>query len=565
LRLLRLRALGSTLTIASCCLAAAPQLAQAGFGPPAGPTTPPFWQCPAVGKSTSCSFLIDVTGSASNPTVRVFGDPSQEFYDAGHDDEIVAVQNDTNGPLAKLHIGVANSGDNLFGFEGDGLCNPGIGATPTGCPFGGSSNTSDPFDYQGPDMSFEPGYSSDDGTVDFNPPLQPGQYTFFALDAPFDPSQVEVPVNTNDYITTGLSEVGNSSNTGVQAMRSAPGDFTDLGTLNGPNASSATGTFSYKVYSDPSCAQPVGSGGTKTIGTPSDPVGAALPTNAVYYWQATYTPGSGDPNNAVTSTCGTETMTFGTPPSRPSTGVLTNLNIGRGTPSPRFAVALGTAASDRATITGPSAGSATGTVTYAVYSDSACSQQVNAFPLHGDIRRVSGGAAGPSAAVTLPVGTYYFQATYSGDATHAAAQTPCGSEFLVVAKPVVSVPKPTTAQNGTIVNRVTTNLGGTFTVAGQISNAAAVLSRARKCGKGKIRVHGRCVSTRFGFASKSGTVAGTYVIKLVPSRAARRALAAGHTLHVIETVAYVPTGATRPIVKMFRVTVKPPRHKKRRH
>lgn len=518
-----------------------------------------------MGKSTSCSFLIDVTGSSSSPTIHVYGDPHQEFYDSGLDDEIVAVQNDTNGPLSTLHIGVANSGDNLFGFEGDGLCNPGIGATPAGCPFGGSSNTSDPFDYQGPDMSFVPGYSADDGTVSFNPPLQPGQYTFFALDAPFDSSQVEVPVNTNDYITTSLSEVGNSSNTGVQLTRAAPGDFTDLGTPKGPNAASATGSFSYRVYSDPSCTQQVGSGGTKPIGTPSDPVGAALPTNAVYYWQATYTPGSGDPNNAVTSTCGTETMTFGTSPSRPSTGVVTNLDIGFGIPFPRIVVAAGAAASDRATITGPSAGTATGTVTYSVYSDSACSQQVAAFPVHGDIRSVSGGKAGPSAAITLPVGNYYFRATYSGDATHSGAESPCGSEFLGVVNVVASVLKPTTAKNGTITTRVITNLGGTFTVAGQITNAAAVLSRARKCAKGKVRVHGRCVSTLFGFAVKRGTVAGTYVIRLAPSRAARRALAAGRTLHVRETVAYVPMGASRPIVKVFRVTVKPPGHQRRGH
>src|ERR1700682_540288 len=80
-------------------------------GPPAGPTSPPFFQCPAIGLDSTCQFLVDVTNSG--PTVSQ--DASQHFYD-GSDDVTVAIQNDTSAPLASVHLGVANSGDNAFSF-----------------------------------------------------------------------------------------------------------------------------------------------------------------------------------------------------------------------------------------------------------------------------------------------------------------------------------------------------------------------------------------------------------------------------------------------------------------
>jgi spore coat protein U-like protein len=567
----RVRGLGIALTIAAGVLAAAPQLARAGFGPPGGPTKPPFWQCPAVGKSTSCSFLIDITGGPGAQAAHVYADRGQEFYDSGADDEIVAVQNDSSAPLAKLHLGIPNSGDSLFGFEGDGLCNPGVGATPSGCPFGGASNTSDPFDYYGPGMSFEPGYSIDDGTVDFNPPLQPGQYTFFALDSP-NLNGVGIPVgDANDYMTTVLTDTG-GSNSGPQVSQAAPGDFTDQATLHGASsASSANGTINYTVYSDSACTVPVAdatpspnavSGGSVPA---SKPVGAGLATNAVYYWQATFTPASGDPDTPSTSVCGLETMTFGTPPAPATTGVSTALSDGQWT-APSILVGPGIPVSDSAAITGPGASSATGTVTYSLYSDRACTQQVpGAFRPGEDVRQVSGGKAPASAALTLPLGYYYFRAIYSGDSSHAAAASPCGSEVLGVAAPQVAATRPAVKASGTIVNHVEANVGGTISVQGQIANAGALSARARRCGKGKVRVHGRCVSTAFGSVTQKVTKTGVYTLKLSPSAAARRALKAGHTLHVVETITLKPAGTAKPVAKVVRVTVKPPHHKHKSH
>jgi VCBS repeat-containing protein len=666
-----------------CTLGIVPAFASAAFGPPAGPTTPPFWQCPAVGSSTSCSFLIELTGSSTNPTVTVYGDPSQEFYDPGKDDQIVAVQNQTDGPIARLHIGVPGSGDRLFSFDGDGLCNPGLGAIPAGCPFGGAGNTSDPFDYYGPDMSVEPGYTADDGTVDFTPVLQPSQYTFFGLEAPLN-SEVAVPVGAgNDYVSGTLSDAGDPSNHGAQVTRVTPGNFTDQAQLSGVNAASAAGTISYKVYSDPSCnslvadATPAAdtvSGGTIPA---SMPVGAALATNAIYYWQVTFTSNDTTLNSNAVNACGGETMTFGTPPPRPTTGVITTLFDGTHS-GPQLSVPAGTAVTDSARISGTAASTATGTMTYSIFSDSACTTQVDAFPAHGDIRQVATGAAPASAAVTLPLGTYYFRATYSGDVTHAsaigtcgaevlavkqpttlvtalssltkrfgtsatvppgtlltdtatvrlggtpvaatgsvlytlyngardpqctkapaasftgtvvagsavpfrpaslrpgkwlivatytgdsdflAAVSPCGSETVVVVPASLSVGRPKISAGGTITNHVTSNTGGTFSITGAISNASAALARAKGCGAGKVKIHGRCVSNSFGHASLAVTAAGTYVIKLVPNQAARRALGAGRTLRVAETITLRPGDGSAAAVRVVRVTVRGRRHR----
>ncbi|MGH2855749.1 MAG: hypothetical protein ACRDLF_16365, partial [Solirubrobacteraceae bacterium] len=62
-------------------LAFAPGAAASGSpqGPPAGPTTPPFTQCPAIGEDTTCQYLIDVKSTTEPPVI--IEDPSQLFYD----------------------------------------------------------------------------------------------------------------------------------------------------------------------------------------------------------------------------------------------------------------------------------------------------------------------------------------------------------------------------------------------------------------------------------------------------------------------------------------------------
>jgi len=106
-----------------------------------------------------------------------------------------------------------------------------------------------------------------------------------------------------------------------------------------------------------------------------------------------------------------------------------------------ISVSSGTAVTDGATLTDTNAATATGTVTYDVYSDSACTVEVSA----GSPEPITTpGTLPPSSPVTLPVvGTYYWQASYSGDAHNAAATSTCGSETETVVATTGCIPGTT--------------------------------------------------------------------------------------------------------------------------
>jgi hypothetical protein len=153
--------------------------ASASYGSAQGPALPvsaPFQQCPAVYKDTSCGYLIDISDGAQ-PTVLV--DSGIEFYE-GEDDVLVGVQNDSSVPVGSLHLGVPGSGSGSFAFDYDGMCNPRAVPVPAECPFGPGLGPA--YGYWGPDAELTAA-SADDGSVTFPVPLQPGQYTYFALEA----------------------------------------------------------------------------------------------------------------------------------------------------------------------------------------------------------------------------------------------------------------------------------------------------------------------------------------------------------------------------------------------
>lgn len=134
--------------------------------------TAPFTQCPAVGSDTSCGLLVDVTGAG----ISILQDPSQGPYD-GIEDTLVGVINRSGKTLERLSL---VSDTDIFGFDGDGLCFYGV----PGCPFG-------PTGYEGPRTIFG-AISSDyaSGVVEFSPPLEPGESTYFSLEETLTSSQV---------------------------------------------------------------------------------------------------------------------------------------------------------------------------------------------------------------------------------------------------------------------------------------------------------------------------------------------------------------------------------------
>ncbi len=77
-----------------------------------------FTECPAVFDNTGCQYLITV----NNGTETVLNDPNQGPYE-GADDSLIGVLNNSSSPVSELPLAVP--GSDLFGFDGDGICDAG--------------------------------------------------------------------------------------------------------------------------------------------------------------------------------------------------------------------------------------------------------------------------------------------------------------------------------------------------------------------------------------------------------------------------------------------------------
>jgi hypothetical protein len=124
-------------------------------------------------------------------------------------------------------------------------------------------------------------------------------------------------------IVTSLSADGQSG-TNLNAPFGTA--VTDTATLSGTNASTATGTVTYDVYSDSGCTTfaPGGEGTAEPITTPGtlpDSSPYTVTAASTYYWQASYSAGDDPLNESSMSTCGSEQVTafdpLGPPPPTP--------------------------------------------------------------------------------------------------------------------------------------------------------------------------------------------------------------------------------------------------------
>ena len=116
---------------------------------------------------------------------------------------------------------------------------------------------------------------------------------------------------------------------------------------------------------------------------------------------------------------------------------------------PSITVPAGTIGeTDRATVTGANATSATGTMTFGLFSKSSCAASSQVF--NGGTSAVTGGVAfSPGVAKVLAPGTYYWQALYSGNATNVPAASACGSEVLTIV-PAASIGGGATSNGSTV-------------------------------------------------------------------------------------------------------------------
>jgi hypothetical protein len=264
-------------------------------------------------------------------------------------------------------------------------------------------------------------------------------------------------------------------------------------------------------------------------------------------------------------------------------------------------VPAGTPITDSATVVGASpAGTATGKVTFTVYSDPHCQ-----LPVAGQAQSVSLiTASATTSPIALPAGTYYFQAQYFGDANNEPGLSACGSEVLTVApinppiekhKPIVleetgeiewevEFPEPGEVEfegevlEGAELARVhgTSLLASAIPTAAEGSQTAFATahkhkskskSKSKRCKKGFVKKHNRCVSrapVHFGAGKLAIATPGAYKLHIKPTGTVLAALKKGKKLHVRVKLVFTPDLTAVHITETSSVTLhlKKKRHKK---
>jgi hypothetical protein len=533
-----------------------------------------------VGADTGCEWGIDVTevnGSGAGTRDVINQDADQGPYDAV-EDVLVVVENDGTKPLSTLALGFEGSHSELFGFDGDGICSGYLPSPP--CPFDTGPGATG---YEGPRTTFTVGATTDFGTVNFSPALAPGEHTYFSLE--LAPNTILTDSNVNNFVST-LQSAPDQSPAQYVAVNGGV-DVTDTAKIVGPHGvaefggdGTAGGAVVYKLFPDKLCQQaPVYTSSPKAVAAgvaaASDPVGASLPAGR-YYWQVEYSGDGGAPkhNTSSVSLCGNEVLDIG------GTVVTTKLSSSL--------VPSNTAITDSAVVDGASPpGTATGTVTFTINSDSGCQH-----PVPGQSQTVSltSGAA-TTTPIVLPPGTYYFQASYSGDAKNAPGVSVCGSEVLTVMQP-----SPPNSQFTPVGNpQVNTKTGqivvigqfpapGTATASGVVTQGATLArvrtalaalaeaarkKKSKRCKRGFVRKHKRCVNNApavYGTIVNTIPAPGTYELVINPSSRVLKALKAGKRLEVVVSTTFQNRAGGTPVTHVQDVSVKlkkPKRH--RRH
>jgi hypothetical protein len=230
----------------------------------------------------------------------------------------------------------------------------------------------------------------------------------------------EIEIVAPPSLTTSLSGESKTGET-LEVQNSA--EVSDTATLHAENPSTATGTVTYMIYSDSECTELVANAGEVTLES-----GGKIPSSnketlaaGTYYWQAVY---SGDSRHkAEISVCGSEVEVVAD-----ATSITTSLK-GEEKSGETLEVQEQTPVTDTATLHGTNAATATGSVTYNIYSASECEDLVASA---GE-ETVASGSVPPSSEESLPAGTYYWQAVYSGDSNNQPSTSTCGAEVETVA------------------------------------------------------------------------------------------------------------------------------------
>ena len=251
----------------------------------------------------------------------------------------------------------------------------------------------------------------------------------------------------------------------------------------------AGGTVSYAIYTDNTCStlatvagdgisgQPTG--GSVTAGAPANSSTVTFNKAGNFWWQATY---SGDNNNVgpVKSPCTEEPLTVA-----PNVPAIHTLLSGS-------SVTVGATVHDTSSLTGATA-NAGGTVSYAVYTNNTCTtlatggDGISGQPNGGSV--ISGIPATSSDVTFNKAGSFWWQATYSGDVNNTGpVKSTCTEEPLTVnpknpsintvLQPSSAVEVGSTVHDTSSLTGATPDAGGTVSYAVYTNNTCTTLAAA---------------------------------------------------------------------------------------
>ena len=143
----------------------------------------------------------------------------------------------------------------------------------------------------------------------------------------------------------------------------------------------------------------------------------------------------------------------------------------------------------------------------------------------------------------------------------AQASGPSGTQTVTSSDTAVTLAELTVGKvsvHGFTINAKVTVSSGTLGATGHITNAQLLAPSAPcKAGQALVKHHGtrRCVLASFRARILRIRVGGAYTVSLSPDAAAKRALNAGQTLHVKETLTLSTAPGLKPMRQTFNVTV----------
>ena len=354
-----------------------------------------------VGDPYSCEVELDNTAQASHASVRVTSLQDVVLAAGGSQTQVYAINSSS------------------FSLQGGLILTGGATCDATGCtvPFGGTLSTPFFSHYDATVADFP--QLNDQATYTWNEICDTSQTPGCSETANHNQATASADINPLDTQTvTTIHDAGHNAVTSVP-IGSTVHDFVSVTDVL-PNEPAPQGNVTVDFFSNGSCSGEVPD--ETSAPTPLDPNGQAdvtsftqtLTAAGQVSFQAHYAGGANGAFNPSVGACEPLTVTPNTP------SITTELSAS--------SVDDGTAVHDTAKLTGATF-DATGTVTYSVYADNECEIKV----ADGGTVAVADGLVPDSNALTLPAGSYFWQASYSGDANNDPATSGCTEEPLVVA------------------------------------------------------------------------------------------------------------------------------------